>query len=109
VIFVSSKTNHNSLVMEQIPSLLKGISNLLPTTNIHQLVSIIIGIYTISSGGVTQRNISRYSDISYRGVARFMAIQIEWHKVLIQIYLTENGFGILLYIEEPKFGSNKLS
>jgi hypothetical protein len=25
------------------------------------------------------------------------------------IYLTENGFGILLYIEEPKFGSNKLS
>jgi putative transposase len=111
VIFVSSKTNHNSLIMEQIPSLLKGISNLLPTTNIHQLVSIIIGIYTISSGGVTQRNISRYSDISYRGVARFMAIPIEWHKVLIQIlgrYLLGNGVYLLAIDEtvEDKAGKS---
>ena len=96
------KTNHNSLIMEQIPSLLKGISNLLPTANISQLVSIIIGIYTISSGGVTQRNISRYSDISYRGVTRFMATPIEWHKVLIRIlgqYLL-GGSVYLLAIDE---------
>ena len=93
--------------MEQIPSLLKGISELLPTANIQQLVSIIIGIYTISSGGVTQQNISRYSDISYRSVARFMAIDIGWHKVLIQMlgsYLVGIGGIYLLAIDETVEG-----
>ena len=70
--------------MEQIQSLLESVLALMPGANIRQLTAIIQGIYAISSGGVTQLNISRYADISYRGVTRFMGISIEWRKTYIE-------------------------
>ena len=103
MIFESLKSIHNSLYMEQIQSLLLGVLPLMPGANIRQLVSIVAGIYTISSGGVTQLNISRYGDLSYRSVTRFMGLRIEWHKV----YIAQLGaccFGVdgtyLLIIDE---------
>ena len=70
--------------MEQVQSLLESVLALMPSTNIHQLSSIIQGIYAISSGGVTQLNISRYSDISYRSVNRFMSQETCWQKVYVE-------------------------
>ena len=63
MIFALSKTTHNSLRMEQITVLLASLGQLLPGANITQFGLIIQSIYTISSGGVTQKNISRYGDI----------------------------------------------
>lgn len=109
MIFVSSKTNHNSQIMEQIANILKSVSDQLPSANIQQLVSIIIGIYTISSGGVTQQNISRYSDISYRSVNRFIGTRIEWHNVLLCLvgrHLVSQGGIYLLAIDETVEGKS---
>lgn len=103
MIFESLKSIHNSLYMEQIQSLLLGVLPLIPGANIRQLVLIVEGIYTISSGGVTQLNISRYSGISYRGVTRFMSLRIEWYKVyLAQLGSYFKGVGgvYLLVIDE---------
>lgn len=69
--------------MEQLPSLVISLSGLIPSANIQHFLSIIHGIYSISSGGVTQLNISRYSSISYRSVQRFMSMEIEWYQLLI--------------------------
>lgn len=109
MIFVSSKTNHNSQIMEQIANILKSVSDQLPIANIQQLVSIIIGIYTISSGGVTQQNISRYSDISYRSVSRFMGTPIEWQNVLLRLvgsHLVSQTGVYLLAIDETVEGKS---
>jgi putative transposase len=70
--------------MEQIQSLLESVLALIPCANIGQLSAIIQGIYSISSGGVTQLNISRYSSISYRGVNRFMSYDIVWRNVYVE-------------------------
>ena len=69
--------------MEQIQSLLESVIALMPGANIEQLSSIIQGIYAISSGGVTQTNIGRYSEVSTRSVNRFMSYDISW----CQVYL----------------------
>lgn len=71
--------------MEQLPSLITSLSSVIPSANILHFLSIINGIYSISSGGVTQLNISRYSSISYRSVQRFMSLDIAWHKLLITV------------------------
>jgi len=49
--------------------------------HITQLSKIIKGIYSISTGGVTQKNISRQTQedgYSYRSVQRFFALDINW-------------------------------
>lgn len=74
--------------MEQLPSLLLSLSGLIPSANIQHFLSIIHGIYSISSGGVTQLNISRYCSISYRSVQRFMSLDISWHTLLIGMLKT---------------------
>ena len=71
--------------MEQLPSLILSLSSLIPSANIGHFLSIIEGIYSISSGGVTQLKISRYCSISYRSVQRFMSCDIAWHKLLIMM------------------------
>lgn len=48
---------------------------------LEQLSKIIKGIYSISTGGVTQKNISRQTeeeDYSYRSVQRFFSLSINW-------------------------------
>ena len=111
MIFDSLKSTHNSLIMDQLQSLIVGVLPLMPGANIRQLLSIIQGIYSISSGGVTQLNISRYSAISYRGVTRFMSLGIEWYKVYVAqlcAYLEGVGlFGVyLLVIDETVEGKS---
>lgn len=71
--------------MEQLSSLIFSLSSLIPSANINHFLSIIEGIYSISSGGVTQLNISRYSTISYRSVQRFMSLDISWYQLLIRV------------------------
>lgn len=71
--------------MEQLPSLIISLSSYIPSANIAHFLEIIKGIYSISSGGVTQLNISRYCSISYRSVQRFMSLEIPWHKLLIMV------------------------
>jgi putative transposase len=71
--------------MEQLPSLILSLGSLIPSANIQHFIEIINGIYSISSGGVTQLNISRYCSISYRSVQRFMSLDIPWHKLLIMV------------------------
>ena len=89
--------------MEQLPSLILSLSSLIPSANIMHFLSIIHGIYSISSGGVTQLNISRYSSISYRSVQRFMSLDISWHKLLItvlRVHLQSYSGVYLLAIDE---------
>jgi putative transposase len=89
--------------MEQLESLIISLSNLIPSANIKHFLSIIYGIYSISSGGVTQLNISRYSSISYRSVQRFMSLEIPWYKLLItmlQLHLKDYRGVYLLAIDE---------
>ena len=69
--------------MEQIQVLLSSLKHLIPVANIDHFSAIIQGIYSISGGGITQLNISRYSSISYRSVQRFMALQLPWDKLLV--------------------------
>ena len=48
---------------------------------VEQLSKIIKGIYSISTGGVTQKNISRQTeedDFGYRSVQRFFSMEINW-------------------------------
>lgn len=89
--------------MEQLPSLMLGLSHLIPSANILHFLSIINGIYSISSGGVTQLNISRYCSISYRTVQRFMSLDIPWHQLLILMlreHLSDYTGVYLLAIDE---------
>ena len=49
--------------------------------SINQLSKIIKGIYSISTGGITQKNISRQTEeegYGYRSVQRFFALDINW-------------------------------
>jgi len=71
--------------MDQIQNLIQSVMHLIPGSNIRQFGSIIAGIYSVSSGGVTQLNISRYGNVSYRSVARFMSNVIPWHRVLVSV------------------------
>lgn len=103
MIFASSKTTHNSLRMEQITVLLASVSHLLPGANINQFGLIIQSIYTISSGGVTQKNISRYGDLSYRSVSRFMSCGFVWRRLLISLlstHFTSADDNFLIAIDE---------
>lgn len=53
-----------------------------------QLAKIIKGIYNISTGGVTQKNISRQSNsegLSYRSVQRFFSRDINWSVLYLSI------------------------
>jgi putative transposase len=89
--------------MEHLPSLILSLSSLIPSANIMHFLSIIHGIYSISSGGVTQLNISRYSSISYRSVQRFMALDIPWSKLLVtvlRVHLQDYRGVYLLAIDE---------
>lgn len=89
--------------MEQLESLILSLSSLIPSANILHFLSIIEGIYSISSGGVTQLNISRYSTISYRSVQRFMSSDIPWYKLLItmlQLHLKDYRGVYLIAIDE---------
>lgn len=89
--------------MEQLESLILSLSSQIPSANITHFLSIIHGIYSISSGGVTQRNISRYSSISYRSVQRFMSVDILWHTLLITmlvLHLKDYNGVYLLAIDE---------
>lgn len=89
--------------MEQLESLIISLSSQIPSANIMHFLSIIHGIYSISSGGVTQLNISRYSTISYRSVQRFMSLDIVWHTLLITmlvLHLKDYQGVYLLAIDE---------
>jgi putative transposase len=89
--------------MEQITVLLASVSHLLPGANVNQFGLIIQSIYTISSGGVTQKNISRYGDLSYRSVSRFMGCGFVWGRLLISllsIHFTSAGDTFLIAIDE---------
>lgn len=89
--------------MEQLPILITSLSSFIPSANIGHFLSIIHGIYSISSGGVTQLNISRYSSISYRSVQRFMSLPISWHQLLITmlvVHLSSYRGVYLLAIDE---------
>ena len=89
--------------MEQLESLIVSLSSQIPSANIMHFLSIIHGIYSISSGGVTQRNISRYSSISYRSVQRFMSLDILWHTLLVTmlvLHLKDYKGVYLLAIDE---------
>ncbi|MDZ7880229.1 MAG: transposase [Saprospiraceae bacterium] len=89
--------------MEQLASLILSLSRLIPSANIGHFLSIVEGIYSISSGGVTQLNISRYSSISYRSVQRFMSLSISWYQLLIRMLVVHlsNYRGVyLLVIDE---------
>lgn len=74
--------------MEQLPSLILSLSSYIPSANIAHFLEIIKGIYSMSSGGVTQLNISRYCSISYRSVQRFMSMEIPWYKLLIMVLIS---------------------
>jgi len=65
--------------MLEIHQLLAGISPTLGA-NIVILEQIIKGIYCISSGGVTMKNISRWTDKggSYRSIQRFYSSPVDW-------------------------------
>jgi len=67
------------LELEQI------IMSLAPTlgANVGIIEQIIKGIYCISSGGVTMKNIARWTDkgCSYRSVQRFYKLPIDWFQL----------------------------
>ena len=89
--------------MEQLTSLITSLSGLIPSANIGHFLSIIYGIYSISGGGVTQLNISRYSSISYRSVQRFMSLNLPWYQLLITmlvVHLSSYRGVYLLAIDE---------
>jgi hypothetical protein len=83
-----AKQNVNLRAMDQLPSLILSLRGLIPSANILHFLSIIEGIYSISGGGVTQLNISRYCSISYRSVQRFMSLDIAWYSLLIGVLWT---------------------
>jgi putative transposase len=63
--------------MPELAQLFIGLS---PTLggNYRHLIQIIQGVYCISSGGVTMKNVARWSDIGYRTVQRVFAERIDW-------------------------------
>jgi putative transposase len=73
--------------MAYLQSLISSLSVVLPGTNLAHFFEIISGVYSISGGGVTQLNISRYCSISYRSVQRFMSSEIIWHKLYGRLFL----------------------
>ena len=112
MIFASSKTIGNSLKMEQITVLLASVSQLLPGANISQFGLIIQSIYTISSGGVTQKNISRYGDISYRSVSRFMSCGFVWRCLLVSLlsaHFRSDDDKFLIVVDETVEGKSRKS
>jgi putative transposase len=89
--------------MEQLPNLINSLSLYIPNANILHFIEIIKGVFSISSGGVTQLNISRYCSISYRSVQRFMSLEIPWYKLLIMVlvgHLKDYTGTYLLAIDE---------
>lgn len=56
--------------------------------NIRILGEIIKGIYCVSSGGVTMKNISRWTGVgaSYRTIQRFMGLEIAWLSINITLF-----------------------
>lgn len=75
--------------------------------HINQLSKIIKGIYSISTGGVTQKNISRQTEedgYGYRSVQRFFALDINWELLYLScvsyFFDTEDKKVYLLAIDE---------
>ena len=89
--------------MEQLTKLILSLNQFIPSANVGHLLEIINGIYSISSGGVTGLNISRYCSISYRTIQRFMATEISWNKLLISMlgtFLSDYKGQYLIAIDE---------
>ena len=89
--------------MEQLPNLINSLRIYIPNANILHFIEIIKDVFSISSGGVTQLNISRYCSISYRSVQRFMSLEILWYKLLIMVlvgHLKDYTGTYLLAIDE---------
>lgn len=63
--------------MPELAQLFIGLSPTLGD-NYRHLIQIMQGVYCISSGGVTMKNVARWSDISYRTVQRVFGEQIDW-------------------------------
>ncbi len=92
--------------MLELTNILKALAPGLET-NVQLLGEIIKGIYRISSGGVTMKNISRWTDKggSYRSIQRFYSHSIDWLKLNILLfnfaYLPEKtGFRYVLALDE---------
>ncbi len=88
-----------------ISELLSIISNLAPVLghNMGTFTEMAKGIYCVSSGGVTQANISRWTGRrgSYRSLQRLVHREIDWLKLnllLLQTYWLESGVESTRYI-----------
>lgn len=67
--------------MINIMFLLSSIGLDLSTQELSQFSKIVKGIYSISTGGITQKNISRQTNsegLGYRSIQRFFAKKINW-------------------------------
>lgn len=80
--------------MKNLNDILKRIGSKvsLPTC----LLQVIIGIYCICSGGVTMKNIARWTEVgaSYRTIQRMFGLQINWVLInieLFKIWLEDKG------------------
>jgi putative transposase len=73
--------------MPELTNLLKALAPAIET-NVQLLGEIIKGIYRISSGGVTMKNISRWTGKggSYRSIQRFYSNPIDWLKLNIILF-----------------------
>ena len=65
--------------MLELSQLIKGLAPALGT-KVGILIEIIKGAYCISSGGVTMKNISRWTGkgASYRSIQRFFSHPVDW-------------------------------
>ena len=81
--------------MLELTQLIQGLAPALET-NVGILVEIIKGIYCISSGGVTMKNISRWTDkgASYRSIQRFFSCSMDWLSLNVLLFRTA-------YMESP--------
>jgi hypothetical protein len=79
--------------MPELTQLFIGLS---PTLggNYSHLIHIIQAVYCIGSGGVTMKNVARWSDISYRTVQRVFAERIDW--LALNLILLQS-----LWLESP--------
>ena len=77
--------------MLELTQVLAGLSPALET-NIGILIEIVKGIYCISSGGVTMKNISRWTGKkgSYRSIQRFFGQNIDW--LALNLLLFQSAF-----------------
>lgn len=74
--------------MIEILSILLTLDLPMEFTLVNQLSKIISGVYSISNGGVTQKNISRQTvdmGMGYRSVQRFFGQQINWSLMYLSI------------------------